>query len=112
MIAAHTPAAPRTHFTAGPWYEHSHRQIGPDTGIVCEVWSAIGATDDDAINQADANCRLIAAAPELHRACIAAEALLTRQKFIANQHTPEGVVLLALRAALATVEGGASWTSQ
>ena len=55
-------------FTPGPWYEHSHRQIGPKAGIVCEVWSAIGDTDADAIEQADANVRLIAAAPELHQA--------------------------------------------
>ncbi len=49
--------------TPGPWKEHSHRQIGPDKGIVAEVWSAIGG--DTAIQQADANARLIAAAPEL-----------------------------------------------
>lgn len=49
--------------TPGPWKEHSHRQIGPDKGIVAEVWSAIGG--DAAIQQADANVRLIAAAPEM-----------------------------------------------
>jgi len=54
-----------TTHTPGPWREHSHRQIGPDAGIVCEVWSAIGETDADRIAQADANARLIAAAPDL-----------------------------------------------
>lgn len=60
-----TQESPR--FTPGPWHEHSHRQIGPDAGIVCEVWSAIG-WGDEAIQQADANVRLIAAAPELYAA--------------------------------------------
>lgn len=94
-------------FTPGPWHEHSHRQIGPGEGIVCEVWSALG-WGDTAIQQADANVRLIAAAPELHQACAAAEALLTRQKWAASEFAPEGVVLTALRAALAKVEVGAA----
>ncbi len=51
--------------TPGPWFEHSHRQIGPQVGVVCEVWSAIGKDSGDAISQADANCALIATAPEL-----------------------------------------------
>lgn len=93
-------------FTPGPWHEHSHRQIGPDEGIVCEVWSAIG-WGDDAIEQADANVRLIAAAPELHQAAREAEALLTRQKWVASGWTPEGAVLMALRTALAKAEGRA-----
>ena len=59
-LAPTTPAISAS-FTPGPWREHSHRQIGPDAGIVCEVWSAIG-WGDAAIQQADANVRLIAAA--------------------------------------------------
>jgi len=70
--------------------------------------SAIGSNDADANNQADANCRLIAASPELLQACVAAEAQLTRQHFIANKHSPEGSILVTLRAALAKVEGGAA----
>lgn len=62
---AHTPNSPR--FTPGPWHEHSHRQIGPEAGIVCEVWAAIG-WGDEAIQQAEANVRLIAAAPDLFAA--------------------------------------------
>ncbi|MCK2086879.1 hypothetical protein MXC99_01560 [Thauera aromatica] len=97
----------RTSYTPGPWHEHSHRQIGPDEGIVCEVWSAIG-WGDTAIEQADANVRLIAAAPELHHACAPAEALLTRQKWKADLHSTEGALLIELRTALAKVEGGAA----
>lgn len=57
--------------TPGPWREHSHRQIGPDAGIVCEVWAAIG-WGADAIAEADANVHLIAAAPELYDAALRA----------------------------------------
>lgn len=105
-LAPSTPAISAS-FTPGPWREHSHRQIGPDAGIVCEVWSASGS-GDAAIKEADANVDLIAAAPDLHQACTSAERLLTRQKFRATEHTDEGRTLLALRAALAKVEGGAS----
>ena len=101
---ARTSSAPR--FTAGPWREHSHRQIGPDGGIVCEVWSAVGTSSDDAIDQANANCLLIAASPALHQACAAAEALLTRQRHLATERTEEGRILLALRAALASARYG------
>lgn len=95
-------------FTPGPWHEHSHRQIGPDEGIVCEVWSAIGETSDDAVAQADANIHLIAAAPTLYQAARAAEQLLSDQKWIASEHMPEGVVLLALRSAITKAVGGAA----
>ena len=62
-LAPTSPTIP-TRYTPGPWREHSHRQIGPDEGIVAEVWSTIG-WGDAAIQQADANVRLIAAAPDL-----------------------------------------------
>lgn len=99
-------SAPHPHFTPGPWHEHSHRQIGPDAGIVCEVWSAIG-WGDSAIAEADANVLLIAAAPELYEAVRKAEALLTKHKFQATPYTAEGTLLLSLRAALAKVGGAA-----
>lgn len=93
---AHTFTAPR--FTPGPWHEHSHRQIGPDAGIVCEVWSALGW--GDAAIQADANVRLIAAAPELHQALSA---------IIADTRLGLGLVrprtMTLVRAALAKAEG-------
>ncbi|RTL34313.1 MAG: hypothetical protein EKK49_08820 [Rhodocyclaceae bacterium] len=94
-------------FTPGPWHEHSHRQIGPSRGIVCEVWSAIGETTDDAIAQGDANVHLIAAAPDLYQVAIEAEALLSRQKWLPNPASPKGALLLVLRAALAKAEGRA-----
>lgn len=51
------------HFTPGPWHAIGHRRIAacPQGGMpICEVWSgAVG------IDQADANERLIAAAPDL-----------------------------------------------
>lgn len=99
---AHTFTSPR--FTPGPWHEHSHRQIGPDAGIVCEVWSAIGTTSDDAIAQADANVRLIAAAPTMYAALRAAlvtvAGLNADGAFNDTEHT--------IRAALDLAEGGAA----
>jgi len=100
---AHASNTPVPGFTPGPWHEHSHRQIGPKSGIVCEVWSAIGESSVDAISQADANCRLIAAAPELHQALAAIVAdyrngLAAIRPSIMNQ----------VVAALAKVEGGAA----
>ena len=89
-------------YTPGPWREHSHRQIGPDAGIVCEVWSAIG-WGDAAIREADANVHLIAAAPELHQAL---------KTLIADYRIGMAVVrprtMTLIRAALAKAEGGAA----
>ena len=109
----HTPApGPRTpapsaattsnacSYTPGPWREHSHRQIGPDAGIVCEVWSAIG-WGDAAIREADANVHLIAAAPDL------LEALKT---IIADYRIGMAVVrprtMTLIRDAMAKAAGG------
>ena len=90
-------------FTPGPWHEHSHRQIGPDAGIVAEVWSAIG-WGDAAIQQADANVRLIAAAPDLHRALLAALVVVAG----CNGDGLFGDQERAIRAALAKVGGSAA----
>ncbi len=96
-IPTNTPS-----YTPGPWREHSHRQIGPDVGIVCEVWSAIG-WGDAAIREADANVHLIAAAPELHQAL---------KTLIADYRIGMAVVrprtMTLIRAALAKAEGGAA----
>lgn len=98
---AHTFTAPR--FTPGPWHEHSHRQIGPDAGIVCEVWSALG-WGDTAIAEADANVRLIAAAPTMHAALRAALVVIAGCNadgaYTDQEHT--------IRAALDLAEGGAA----
>ena len=101
-LAPTTPTI-STSFTPGPWREHSHRQIGPDEGIVCEVWSAIG-WGDAAIQRADANVRLIAAAPDLHRALLAALVVVAG----CNGDGLFGDQERAIRAALAKVEGGAA----
>lgn len=91
------------HFTPGPWVEHSHRQIGPKLGgVVCEVWSAIGDTDDNAIDQADANCRLIKAAPAMYDALLWALVAVDNE----NRRGVYNHVLAAIRAALSAVEGG------
>jgi len=64
---AHTPNAPR--FTLGPWRRLSQRVIVADHGAelpICEVWSGgVG------IEQADANQRLLVAAPDLFAALTA-----------------------------------------
>ncbi len=99
--ASTTPT--NTSYTPGPWREHSHRQIGPDAGIVCEVWSAIGETDADRIAQADANVHLIAAAPELHQAL---------KTLIADYRIGMAVVrprtMTLIRDAMAKAAGGAA----
>ncbi|MGE0071414.1 MAG: hypothetical protein AB7S67_14500 [Thiomonas sp.] len=99
---AHVQNTLSASYTPGPWYEHSHRQIGPQAGIVCEVWSAIG-WGDTAITEADANCRLIAAAPDLHQALTAIMADYRSGLAAIRPSTMNQVV-----AALAKVEGGAA----
>ena len=48
-----------TKHTKGPWHEGSHRAIESQSGTICEVYSHMG------IEEADANQKLIAAAPDL-----------------------------------------------
>lgn len=100
---AHAQNTPHPGFTPGPWHEHSHRQIGPNAGIVCEVWSAIGSNDADAINQADANVRLISAAPELYQALV--EILNGYRNGLA---VPLPRTLKLIESVLWKVEGGAA----
>ena len=45
--------------TAGPWSVGSHRSITSPSGTICETYSHMGESE------ADANERLIAAAPDL-----------------------------------------------
>ena len=87
--------------TPGPWARAGHRQIAQVSGTdlpmtICEVWSGgVG------IEQADANERLIAASPDLFEAARAAEAILSRGRWIMGSTDPEAVALWKLRAALA-----------
>ena len=90
-----------TPYIAGPW-GHDRRIIFADGAAIAEVFS--GACRN--LAEADATERLIAAAPDLFEAARAAEALLTRQRFRADEFSPEGVLLQALRKAIAKVEGG------
>ena len=89
-------------FTPGPWHEHSHRQIGPDAGNVAEVWSAIG-WGDAAIQEADANVRLVAAAPELYEALQVALVVVAGCNGDGFFNDQERMI----RAALAKAVGGA-----
>ena len=58
------------------------------------------------VDQADANEALIEAAPELYAVARAAEAMLIRQKWRPDPSSPEGALLLALRAVLAKSSKG------
>ena len=93
-------------FTPGPWREHSHRQIGPDEGIVCEVWSAIG-WGNAAIQQADANVRLIAAAPDLLAALETADMALIGY-LPAHRNDVTDAAIGAARAAITKATGEAA----
>jgi hypothetical protein len=105
---AHPTGAPApilpARFTPGPWHLDGHRQIVAATGAslpmtICEVWSGgVG------IDQADANERLIAAAPDLYQVSRSALVVIAGCNggglFNAEEH--------AIRAALAKVEGRAA----
>lgn len=96
---AHTFTAPR--FTPGPWRRCGHRQIASTAGAglpICEVWfGGVG------IEQAAANERLIAAAPEMHQAL---EAIIADTRLGLGLVRPRTMKLV--RDALAKAEGGAA----
>ena len=76
---------------------------GLDAVTVCEVFSGGAGVD-----KAPGKKTLIEAVPELYAVAHDAEAMLTRQKWLPDPSSPEGALLLALRAVLAKVsEGGA-----
>ncbi len=93
-------------FTPGPWRRVGHRTIAAGTGAdrrtICELYSWGDCSE------ADGNEALIAVAPELYQVAHDAEAMLTRQKWRPDPSSPEGALLLALRAALAKVSRGAA----
>lgn len=74
MPAAHTP---------GPWSVGSHRSIQSPAGTICETYSHMG------IEEADANERLIAAAPEL---LAAMRAFLQHSVDVPFKHLPMEVM--------------------
>lgn len=99
---AHTQSTLPPSFTPGPWRAIGHRRIVTTVGAclpICEVWSGgVG------IDQADANERLIAAAPELYQALQGALVVVAGCNADGAFNHQEG----AIRAALAKVEGGAA----
>jgi hypothetical protein len=89
-------------FTPGPWLRCGHRQIATTAGAglpICEVWSGgVG------IEQADANECLIAAAPALHAALLAAlDAVVSCNTDGVHDDTETKI-----RAALLMAQGGAA----
>ena len=96
-----------TKHTTGPWHEGSHRTVESQNGTICEVYSHMG------IEEADANQKLIAAAPELLEA-------LNQQLYFLNvlsgtvplheEPTHRRIKLQQeeLRAAIAKATGGAA----
>lgn len=101
---AHAHSAPTLspNFTPGPWLAIGHRRILGNTPAslpICEVWSGgVG------IDQADANERLIAAAPDLYQALRSALVVVAGCNgdglFNAEEH--------AIRAALGKVAGNSA----
>ena len=103
-LAPTTPAIP-TSYTPGPY---AIGETGYITSTDRDHHFVAHVCHDRNGQRHPANEALLAAVTDLHQACAAAERLLTRQKFHATEHTDEGRTLLALRAALAKVEGGAA----
>jgi len=74
---------------------------GRDAVTVFEVFSGCVGVD-----QADGNEALIEATPDLYAVAHEAEAMLTRQRWRPDPSSPEGALLLALRAVLAKSSKG------
>lgn len=89
-----------TKHTPGPWHEGSHRQVvageGIKTGTICEVWSWMG------IEEADANQKLIAAAPDL------LDALVDAVRYAQGGDVLHPAALSRARAAITKATGGAA----
>lgn len=83
-----------TKHTNGPWHEGSHRAIESHSGTICEVYSHMG------IEEADANQKLIAAAPEL------LYELETLVQYAQGGDVPPKSVVDRARAAIAKATGG------
>ena len=93
-----------TPHTPGPWRRVGHRTIaagtGPDRKTICELYSWGDCSE------ADGNEALIEATPDLYAVAHEAEAMLTRQRWRPDPSSPEGALLLALRAVLAKSSKG------
>jgi hypothetical protein len=74
-----TKALPKIRHTPGPWHATDQAVYGPDKQLIAKV--AIGSDKD-------ANCRLIAAAPELLAELMADERLL--REYVEWHHRHQG----------------------
>ena len=101
-LAPTSPTIPSS-YTPGPWHKHSHWMIGPVEGVVCQIWSFLSGNVANCIDQADADARLIAAAPELHQALVELMGDYRNDLAVIRPRTLKLIV-----SALAKVEGGAA----
>jgi hypothetical protein len=85
-----------TKHTPGPWHEGSHRSVESPSGTICEVYSHMG------IAEADANQKLIAAAPDL------LDALVDAVRYAQGGDLLHPAALSRARAAIAKATGGAA----
>ncbi len=85
-------------WTPGPWTDFFLSVVQEDGDkAICEVEDEF---DTHNAGEAHANARLIAAAPELYDACLAAEQFIALDCGV-NENDDNGEVLKQLRAALA-----------
>ncbi|MGQ0710889.1 MAG: hypothetical protein ACT4NV_14220 [Rhodoferax sp.] len=105
--------------TPGPWVwdGYSLRPANPDSAnyavhTIIEAehigWGFAVADRAATRAESDANQALIAAAPDLIDATLAAEAVLAKGRWIKGSTDPESVALWKLRAAIAKATGGAA----
>lgn len=87
-----------TKHTPGPWHEGSHRSIESQSGTLCEVYSHMG------IAEADANQKLIAAAPDLLASL--REALKIVDAYRRASGGDGDITAMNARAAIAKATGG------
>ena len=101
MPDANTPATvpPAPTFTPGPW-RSDRRDILTGDGRSLRCLAEVFSGAADSLEQADANCRLIAAEPDLLTKLIECEAVLAGE----GGHDG-GSLLEEIRAAIAKAEG-------
>ena len=86
--------------TPGPWHEGSHRSIESQSGTICEVYSHMG------IAEADANQKLIAAAPDLLASLREALKIIDAYRRVSGGDGD--ITAMNARAAIAKATGGAA----
>ena len=86
--------------TPGPWHEGSHRSVESQSGTICEVYSHMG------IEEADANQKLIAAAPDLLASLREALKIIDAYRRVSGGDGD--ITAMNARAAIAKATGGAA----